>query len=72
MDSRKKFTMSYKNNLWEKFEKKIIFLFLVSLLSGIQETAFMGNRTETVYEAISVGLAVASFLHFNTLNVINM
>ena len=55
-----------------KVRKKIIFLFLVSLLSGIQETAFMGNRTETVYEAISVGLAVASFLHFNTLNVINM
>ena len=72
MDSRKKFTMSYKNNWWEKLENKIIFLFQVSLLSGIQETAFMGNRTETVYETISVGLAVASFLQFNTLNVINI
>ena len=71
MDSRKKFTMSYENNWWEKFEKNY-FLFQVSLLSGIQETAFMGNRTETVYETISVGLAVASFLQFNTLNVINM
>ena len=71
MDSRKKFTISYKNSWWEKLEK-MIFLFLVSLLSGIQETAFMGNRTETVYETISVGLAVASFLQFNTLNVINM
>ena len=38
----------------------------------MQETDFMGNRTETVYETISVGLAVASFLQFNTLNVINM
>lgn len=55
-----------------KVRKKIIFLFQVSLLSGIQETAFMGNRTETVYETISVGLAVASFLQFNTLNVNNM
>ena len=71
MDSRKKFTISYKNSWWEKLEK-MIFLFLVSLLSGIQETAFMGNRTETVYETISVGLAVASFLQFTTPNVINM
>ena len=55
-----------------KVRKKIIFLFQVSLLSGIQETAFMGNWTETVYETISVGHAVASFLQFNTLNVINM
>ena len=55
-----------------KVRKKIIFLFQVFLLSGIQETAFMGNRTETVYETISVGLAVASFLQFNTPNVINM
>ena len=55
-----------------KVRKKIIFLFQVSLLSGIQGTAFMGNRTETVYDIISVGLAVASFLQFNTLNVINM
>ena len=45
-----------------KVRKKIIFLFQVSLLSGIQKTAFMGNWTETVYETISVGLAVASFL----------
>ena len=72
MDSTKKFKMSYKNNWWEKLENKIIFLFQVSLLSGMQETAFIGNRTETVYETISVGLAVASFLQFNTLNVINM
>ena len=68
MDSTKKFKMSYKNNWWEKLENKIIFLFQVSL----QETAFIGNRTETVYETISVGLAVASFLQFNTPNVINM
>ena len=72
MDSRKKFKMSYKNNWREKLENKIIFLFQVSLLSGMQETAFIGNRTETAYETISVGLAVASFLQFNTLNVINM
>lgn len=72
MDSTKKFKMSYKNNWWEKLENKIIFLFQVSLLSGKQETAFIGNRTETVYETISVGLAVASFLQFTTPNVINM
>ena len=72
MDSTKKFKMSYKNNWWEKLENKIIFLFQVSLLSGKQETAFIGNRTETVYETISVGLAVASFLQFNTPNAINM